>query len=203
MESSWSFRQVRTNIRASRPTTLHRPTPHPPFGHLPHFVEKGIITAFDFFTRSKAGIQSKPLLLLSSLDSRLRGNDIRSGSVRARNGRTATFAIANFALHISTRKLPRMKCVSVEHCRLWLAPAGLVLDEKRWLKEPEQAASLPAQYVVVERTHVALAEFSRRLLDWLPAGRERLLIVSDWSGYPPDQRHIFETIRKGCGIAQC
>ncbi len=36
----------------------------------------------------------------------------------------------------------------------------------------------------------------------MPAGRERLLIVSVWSHYPPDKLHIFETIRKGCGVSQ-
>lgn len=35
----------------------------------------------------------------------------------------------------------------------------------------------------------------------MPAGRERLLIVSSWHPYPPDQVQIFETIRKGCGAS--
>jgi hypothetical protein len=36
----------------------------------------------------------------------------------------------------------------------------------------------------------------------MPAGRERLLIVSEWSNYPPDWLHIFETIRRGCGVSR-
>jgi len=35
----------------------------------------------------------------------------------------------------------------------------------------------------------------------MPVGRERLLIVSKWWNYPPDQFTIFETIRKGCGVS--
>jgi hypothetical protein len=55
---------------------------------------------------------------------------------------------------------------------------------------------------VIDGVKLNLPELSRRLLDWMPAGRDRLLIISNWSDYPPDHLHIFETIRKGCGVLQ-
>ncbi len=94
-----------------------------------------------------------------------------------------------------------MKCLSLDECRSWLAPSGLILDEYVRLQAVE-GNLYPPLYVVTENYGGSLSELSRELLDWLPVGRERLLIVSDWSNYPPDHLAIFETIRRGCGVAQ-
>ena len=95
-----------------------------------------------------------------------------------------------------------MRCLSVEQCRAWIASAGLRLDDNLWIRTPEEEVSPPPYYVVIKGFNLNLSEFSRRLFDWMPVGRERLLIVSNWSSYPPDQKYLFETIRRGCGISQ-
>jgi len=69
------------------------------------------------------------------------------------------------------------------------------------LKEPELTHGQPYCFVV-DSYKLNLPALSRELWDWMPAGRERLLLVSDWSHYPPDQPTIFNTIRKGCGVHQ-
>src|SRR5579863_3584204 len=95
-----------------------------------------------------------------------------------------------------------MRCLSAEECRSWLAPSGLVLDQNLRVEEPDEGMQRPPRYYVIPGVKLNLPDLSRRLLDWMPAGRERLLIVSDWWDYPPDQLHIFETIRKGSGVPQ-
>jgi hypothetical protein len=94
-----------------------------------------------------------------------------------------------------------MKCLSVEECQSWLAPSGLILDEYHRLQAVE-GNLYPPLYVVTQKYGGSLPELSRELLDWMPVGRERLLIVSDWWNYPPDKSAIFETIRRGCGVSQ-
>jgi hypothetical protein len=95
-----------------------------------------------------------------------------------------------------------VRCLSAEECRSWLAPSGLVLDQYLRVGELAGGTQRPPRYYVIDGVKLPLPDFSRRLLDWMPAGRERLLIVSDWSHYPPDHPHIFETIRKGSGVSQ-
>lgn len=92
-----------------------------------------------------------------------------------------------------------MKALSVDMCRSWLAP-GLFLDANLALVRP-QARAAQRLYAVTESKGLRISEFCREALDWLPVGQERLLIVSGWSAYPPDQLRIFETIRRGCGVS--
>ena len=44
-----------------------------------------------------------------------------------------------------------------------------------------------------------LTHFLERMIDWLPRGRERFLIISNWNTYPPHPLAFFETVRLGCG----
>ena len=93
-----------------------------------------------------------------------------------------------------------MKCLSPDMCRSWLAAFGLVFGQEELMLEAVGGKpSQPLMYVVIEGRKFALSEFCRDALDWLPAGRERLLVTSAWSNYPLDRRRIFETIRRGCG----
>ena len=55
-------------------------------------------------------------------------------------------------------------------------------------------------FVVTENARISLAEFCREALDWLPIGRERLVLVTGWSGYTPDHLIVFNALRKGAGL---
>jgi len=95
-----------------------------------------------------------------------------------------------------------MRCANAAECRDWLAPSGLRLGADRRLADEGAWAEFPARYYLIDRPDLDLPDFSRQMLDWLPMGRERLLFVTEWAGYPPDQAHIFQTIRAGAGATR-
>ena len=95
-----------------------------------------------------------------------------------------------------------MRCAGVAECGAWLAPGGLRLDADLALLDAGQWARFPERYYLIDRPDLDLPEFSRQLLDWLPVGRERLLMVSRWSADPPDHPHVFNAIRAGAGADQ-
>jgi len=92
-----------------------------------------------------------------------------------------------------------MRGASLTQCAAFLAPAGLQLDGDMRLRDGGAWAQFPERYYLIDRPDLELPEFSRQLLDWLPMGRERLLVVSRWSADPPDQLHVFNAIRAGAG----
>ena len=95
-----------------------------------------------------------------------------------------------------------MRCAGVAECGAWLAAGGLRLDADLALLDAGQWARFPERYYLIDRPDLDLPEFSRQLLDWLPVGRERLLMVSRWSADPPDHQHVFNAIRAGAGADQ-
>ena len=92
-----------------------------------------------------------------------------------------------------------MLCASVAECRDFLAPAGLGLDRQLRLTDQGAWDGLVARYYLVDRPDLDLPDLSRQLLDWLPQGRERLLLVSNWTDDSIDQPYVFEALRRGAG----
>jgi hypothetical protein len=81
-----------------------------------------------------------------------------------------------------------------------LAESGFELDQYgRVHRASSRGESL---YAIVEGTPIALSEFARESLDWLPFGKDRLLYTSSWrDDNLPDHSILFETIRRGSGIS--
>ncbi len=82
------------------------------------------------------------------------------------------------------------------------AASNLTLDSQLMLEQHHEALAQRPLFVVTDRFEKSLPELCRQCLDWLPAGRERMLLTSGWSPYPPDHLQIFEMIRTGCGFPQ-
>lgn len=87
-----------------------------------------------------------------------------------------------------------MKTLSIEDCQAWLAHLPFTLNENFYPRWPEDVG-FRSLYVITDHYPSSYPELCRRILDWLPAGRDRLLVVGNWVDYPQDHRLIFEAIR--------
>jgi hypothetical protein len=90
-----------------------------------------------------------------------------------------------------------MRTLSLQDARSWLARVNLNLDEYDRLEWPHDAH--PGLYVVTAKSSMASSYLCGQSLDWLPVGRERLLLATKWDTYPPDKLIVFDAIRKGAG----
>ena len=89
-----------------------------------------------------------------------------------------------------------MKCLTYDESQKWLASMGVRIDENRnlWFsKEQEKIMS------TMPKRALTLNFFSARLTDWLPVDFSRMLWLSSWETYPPDQFILFGKTRLGCG----
>lgn len=76
----------------------------------------------------------------------------------------------------------------------------VTLNQNRTLRFPE-SGSTAARTILMNFPDkpLKLTYFLERVVDWLPRGRERFLMISNWNTYPPHPLAFFETVRSGCG----
>jgi hypothetical protein len=89
-----------------------------------------------------------------------------------------------------------MKCLTYDESQKWLGSMGVRIDGNRNLLLPIRPENV---MTTMPKRALALSSFSTRLTDWFPADCGRLLWLSSWETYPPDQFIIFGKIRLGCG----
>jgi hypothetical protein len=96
---------------------------------------------------------------------------------------------------IKVQEIASVRTLPIEECRRWIARSDYTLNENLYLRWPD-GLGITSLYAVTDRYCLSYPELCRRFMDWLPAGRDRLLIVADWIDYIPDKRLIFEAIRR-------
>lgn len=89
-----------------------------------------------------------------------------------------------------------MRFLKLEECQAWLGATGFELDGRGRLSEPYTS---PRDVYALADPRLSHPDIVRRATDWLAAGRERLIFISERITYPPDQPIIFEAIRRGGG----
>jgi len=93
-----------------------------------------------------------------------------------------------------------MKCLTLVECQQRLAPSGVSISEHGYFIFPKRQGSAP--YVIKTDLPIGASKlmwFFSALVDWLPNGCNRMLWLSKWLTYPPDQVVVFEKLRRGCG----
>ena len=93
-----------------------------------------------------------------------------------------------------------MRTINLPHAMSWFSRQSLTFDKHGRLEWPYDAH--PGLYVLTSNFSRDWPGIGRELFDWLPVGRDRLLLVTNWQTYPPDRWVIFDAIRKGAGALQ-
>ena len=90
-----------------------------------------------------------------------------------------------------------MRVLDVDECRQWLNSSGLVIDPYRRANEPYPT---PIDvYALADDPKLNCPHIVREAMDWLPVSRERLMFIAEADVFVPDQKVVFEAIRRGCG----
>jgi hypothetical protein len=93
-----------------------------------------------------------------------------------------------------------MKCLTYVESEEWLAASAVKITEHRQLAFPTEKRKARRTLIVsLPKEPLRIGLFSDQLMDWLPNGCGRMLWLSTWRTYPPNQPILFKTVRRGCG----
>jgi hypothetical protein len=93
-----------------------------------------------------------------------------------------------------------MKFFSPDETKEWLMSFQVVVNKNRTLSFPKtETATARTVFMNFPDKPLKLTYFLERVVDWLPRGRERFIMISDWHTYPPHPLAFFEAVRSGCG----
>jgi hypothetical protein len=93
-----------------------------------------------------------------------------------------------------------MRFLSPDETKEWLMSFNVSVSHDATLRFPE-SCNTATQTILVNLPDrpLKLTYLLERVVDWLPRGRERLLMMSHWNTFPPHPLVFFETARQGCG----
>jgi hypothetical protein len=101
--------------------------------------------------------------------------------------------------HTRRGDLFSMRCLTYSESEGWFAAIGAEITKYRYISFQHGAGRPRLLLPALKLDVMGASSLATHLVDWLPSACERMLWLSNWETYPPDQTILFETVRRGCG----